>query len=398
MAETDRHERTESATPKRREEARKRGEIPRSRDLSAAAVMIAAGAALVFMGGTVGRQLADVMRSGLAIPRDNALDPAFLLQAFSTATRRSLTAIAPVLGCTLFAALAAPLALGGWTFSATALAPKFERLNPIAGLGRMFAPTGLIELSKAIAKFLVVALVGYIVLRHQTNALLSLGREPLGQGILHACTLCGSALLSLVAAMILLRPTVFDQCPHVVGEEVWADMTPQADGSYWGKHQWFNSSTCAYVARGNTAFRVLDQQGTFLRVCFSPPENPESQPTIAPDGTNADTLRGCVDSDRIANLPVATPTLRTVATLPPARRSCRSTNLRLRLKQPPGDALKSVQISLNGHRAKSLTAADAAGTQTLTHVPRRRVKLRITAQTVLGRTITGQRTYRACKR
>jgi len=196
----------------------------------------------------------------------------------------------------------------------------------------------------------------------------------------------------------VIRPTVFDQCPHVVGEEVWADMTPQADGSYWGKHQWFNSSTCAYVARGNTAFRVLDQQGTFLRVCFSPPENPESQPTIAPDGTNADTLRGCVDSDRIANLPVATPTLRTVATLPPARRSCRSTNLRLRLKQPPGDALKSVQISLNGHRAKSLTAADAAGTQTLTHVPRRRVKLRITAQTVLGRTITGQRTYRACKR
>jgi flagellar biosynthetic protein FlhB len=166
--------------------------------------MIAAAAALVVMGSSVGRQLADVMRSGLTIPRDNALDPSFLLQAFSTATRRSLTAIAPVLACTLFAAVAAPLALGGWTFSASALAPRFARLNPVSGLSRMFAPTGLIELSKAIAKFLVVALVGYIVLRHQTNALLSLGGEPLGQAIIHACTLCGSALLCLVAAMILI--------------------------------------------------------------------------------------------------------------------------------------------------------------------------------------------------
>jgi len=204
MAESDRHERTESATPKRREEARKRGEVPRSRDLSAAAVMVTAAAALFFMGAPIGRQLADVMRGGLAIGRDEVLDPSFLLQALATAARQSMTAIAPVLGCTLLAAIAAPLALGGWTFSTSALALRFERLNPIAGLGRMFAPTGLIELSKAIAKFLTVALVGYVVLRHQTSALLSLGREPLGQGILHACALCASALLALVAALILI--------------------------------------------------------------------------------------------------------------------------------------------------------------------------------------------------
>jgi hypothetical protein len=199
----------------------------------------------------------------------------------------------------------------------------------------------------------------------------------------------------------VIRPTVFDQCPHVIGEEVWADMTPQGDGSYFGKHQWFNSSTCAYTARGNTAYRVLiglnQPDKKFLRVCFSPPENPESQPTIAPDGTDANTLRGCVDSDLISALPAAKPTISTVSSLPTARRSCRSSTLRLRLKQPPGDALKSVRISMNGRRATSLNATNATGTQTLTHVPRRRVRVRVQATTVLGQTITGQRTYRACK-
>jgi hypothetical protein len=197
----------------------------------------------------------------------------------------------------------------------------------------------------------------------------------------------------------VIRPTVFDSCPHAVGEEVWADVTPQLDGSYFGKHQWFNSTTCAYIDRGNTAYRVLigmDQATKFLRVCFSPPENPESQPTIAPDGSNANTLRGCADSDLISALPTAKPTLSTVSTLPTAKRSCRKSSLRLRLRQPPGDALKSVRITVNGRRAKSLNATNATGTQTLTHVPKRRVKVRVSAQTVLGQTITGQRTYRAC--
>jgi hypothetical protein len=198
----------------------------------------------------------------------------------------------------------------------------------------------------------------------------------------------------------VIRETHFDQCPHHVGENVWAGMTAQPDGSYWGKHQWFNVATCTAIERGNTAYRILTNanQAQFMRVCFSPPEHPESQPMIAPDGTSTDVLRECVDSDLIAPLPTRKPTISMVSTLPAAKRSCRSARLRLRLRQPPGDALRSVRITVNGHRAKSLNATNAIGTQTLTHVPRRRVKVRVSARTILGRTITGQRTYRACSR
>lgn len=197
----------------------------------------------------------------------------------------------------------------------------------------------------------------------------------------------------------VIRETRFDQCPHQIGENVWAGMTAQPDGSYWGKHQWFDSATCAPIQRGNTAYRILIgmNQARFMRVCFSPPENPESQPQIAADGSSTDVLRACVDSDLISTLPTAKPSIGTVSSLPTAKRSCRSSSLRLRLRQPPGDALKSVLISLNGRRAKSLNATNAIGAQTLTHVPRRRVRVRVSAKTVLGQTITGQRTYRSCK-
>ena len=74
-------ERTEQATPKRLEEARRKGQIPRSRDLSAAAVTLAGGAALYMMGGQIGGRLHGMMSRGLTLTREQALDPAYLLPA-----------------------------------------------------------------------------------------------------------------------------------------------------------------------------------------------------------------------------------------------------------------------------------------------------------------------------
>ena len=71
----DGQERTESATPKRLEEARRKGQIPRSRDLSAAAVLMTGGVALSAMGGQIGGDLHALMRQGLTLTREQAMDP-----------------------------------------------------------------------------------------------------------------------------------------------------------------------------------------------------------------------------------------------------------------------------------------------------------------------------------
>jgi flagellar biosynthesis protein FlhB len=204
MAETDLEDRTEQPTQKRLDDARREGQIPRSRDLSAAAVMLVAGVALQMLGGVLGGRMADLMRSGLQLSRAEALDDGRLVPALGDAGLQAMIAIAPILGLTLVAALGAPLLMGGWAFSGAAMAPKFERLDPIAGVGRMFSARAWMELVKSLAKFAVVAAAGVIVLRANLDELMGLGSEPMGAAIGHAASITGQALVALCAALIVI--------------------------------------------------------------------------------------------------------------------------------------------------------------------------------------------------
>ena len=203
MAETL-QERTEQATPKRLEEARRRGQLPRSHDLTAAAVVLLGGAGLHFMGHHIGGALYELMQHSLSLPREQALDETLLVPSLASDARWALYACAPLLGLTLLGALLAPLVLGGWNLSFGVLVPDFTRLSPLAGLRRMFSLRGLVELAKAFAKFSLIATIAVLFLwsRHQT--LLALGSEPLATAIVHAATLTGDALLALAGALALI--------------------------------------------------------------------------------------------------------------------------------------------------------------------------------------------------
>jgi len=204
MAENDAQERTEQATPKRLEEARKKGQIPRSRDLSTAAVTLVGGAALYLLGGQITGQMAEMMRRSLALSRDEATDASHMLPALGQAAAEGLWLSAPVLGAITLAAIIAPLALGGWSFSGQAMMPQFSRMNPIEGVKRMFALRSLIELTKAMAKFGVVAIIAAIVLWNDATTLMALGREPLQQAIGHAVQISGKALLLISAGLLII--------------------------------------------------------------------------------------------------------------------------------------------------------------------------------------------------
>ncbi|HKE92669.1 MAG TPA: flagellar biosynthesis protein FlhB [Povalibacter sp.] len=205
MAENeDGQERTESATPRRREEARRKGQIPRSRDLSAAAVLMTGGVALSSLGGQIGGDLYSLMRRSLTLTRDQMLDSTQLVPTLASAAMDGLLASLPVLGLLLLAALLAPLVLGGWSFSTEALTPQFSRLNPLAGIKRIFAMRSIVELTKALAKFGVVAVIAALVLWKDASALLSLGREPTAQAIIHAVRLSGGALILLSLGVLFI--------------------------------------------------------------------------------------------------------------------------------------------------------------------------------------------------
>lgn len=204
MAENDAQEKTEKATPKRLEEARRKGQVPRSKELSAAAVTMSAAAALYLMGDQLAGKLYLLMQRSFMISREDALDSSRMVPALVSAAVDGLKICAPVLGVVCLAALLAPLALGGWSFSTEALAPQFKRLNPLEGVKRLFSMRALVELVKALAKFGVVALVAVLVLWNDASSLLNLGQEPLDQAIVHTVTLSGKALIAITAGLLII--------------------------------------------------------------------------------------------------------------------------------------------------------------------------------------------------
>jgi flagellar biosynthetic protein FlhB len=201
MAESDDRERTESPTEKRLEDARAKGQVPRSRDLSAAAVVLTGGLGLNSLGALMGGRLLSMMHDGLSVAPAEAFDTAQMLSQFQHAASQGVMAIAPLLGLMVAAALLSPLAIGGWNFSATALVPDFGRLNLLSGLARVFSMRGLIELSKALARIIVVVLVSVAVLRHQFHSFNALELESPRVAIAHALSMCGSAFIALGGAL-----------------------------------------------------------------------------------------------------------------------------------------------------------------------------------------------------
>jgi flagellar biosynthetic protein FlhB len=197
-------ERTEQPTSKRLEEARKKGQVPRSVELNAAAVMLLGGGALYFMGGQVGEALYQIMRSGLSLTRADMLDERHAIATFGDEVFHAFLACAPVLGITLVAALLAPIAIGGWNLSFEALAPDFNKLNPAAGLARMFSARSLVELAKALAKFLFIGAIAATLLWSNASELMDLGAEPIHAALGHAARLAGHAFLMLAGTMGLI--------------------------------------------------------------------------------------------------------------------------------------------------------------------------------------------------
>jgi hypothetical protein len=199
----------------------------------------------------------------------------------------------------------------------------------------------------------------------------------------------------------VIRTTTLANCPHPVGEQMWSGVARQADGSYWGGHQWFRNSDCSPIpTRGRTAYRVLARPdgSKFLRVCFSRPETPDVQPKIAPDGSNTDTNDECRDSDLISPLPTSRPSVSQIATLPRqgSRRCLSRRSFRIRLKEPRGDALLTASVFVNNRRVQTRRRDRITAPINLRGLPRGRYTVRITARTVLGRTISGSRRYRTC--
>lgn len=201
---TPQHDRTEQPSAKRLDDARERGEVPRSRELAMTTVVIAGAAVLLGGGSYFAEGLEGLFETSLALPREVLFEPALLPGALLEGLFAGIRLVLPVAAATIVAALLGSLALGGWSFSGTALTPNFGRMNPIAGFGRIASFNSLAELLKALAKFAVVATVAGLLLWRFGGEFLQLGSLTINAAIARATWLAGLCLAGLAASLLLV--------------------------------------------------------------------------------------------------------------------------------------------------------------------------------------------------
>jgi flagellar biosynthetic protein FlhB len=204
MAEESDLEKTEPASSQRLEKAREEGNVARSRELSTFVLLGAAGAGLWLTSGSLGDTMQGTLVQGLHFDRAVAFDPGHMLARAGLMVVEALVALAPLFGLMLIAAVAGPLMLGGWLFSAKAAAPKFSKLDPIAGIGRMFSFQSLSELIKALAKSLLIGGVAWLVIMDNMDEVSSLMSQSERTALPKMVSLVAHNCLLIAATLLLV--------------------------------------------------------------------------------------------------------------------------------------------------------------------------------------------------
>ena len=204
MAEESQDDKTEEPTARRLEKAKEDGQVLRSQDMTIAAVTATVIAAMYLGGFWMGPRFVDTFTEALTIPSNDAFEANLALNRLSILALDSFVTVIPVFVLAIVAAIGSATALGGFVFSAKAFAPKASKLNPIKGMSRIFGLKALVELSKALLKFSLVAGIGGSYLYFNFDTIMSVGDMPIDRAIAQSVeTVLLGALVATVALVLI---------------------------------------------------------------------------------------------------------------------------------------------------------------------------------------------------
>src|SRR5262249_40930392 len=149
------------------------------RDLQHFAMMVGGGAALAIGGAWLADALQHMLSQALRFDVHTVAQTGFMGQRLSQLTGTFLMLMLPLCGLLFAAGVAGALASGGWNWTMKPLMPRFDRLNPISGLGNLVSGQGLGQALKAVALALVLGIVGALVLKDRMAAYVGIMSVPL---------------------------------------------------------------------------------------------------------------------------------------------------------------------------------------------------------------------------
>ncbi|WP_035351862.1 EscU/YscU/HrcU family type III secretion system export apparatus switch protein [Edaphobacter aggregans] len=177
-------DKTEKPTPKRLRDARKKGQVSKSSDLTQSVLFLTAATVLSFTGPALVEQLKAFMIESFS-PKlmAGSLDPGMLMTRIGNASIKFLLLSMPLLAALAIAAIAVNfLQLQGFLFAPEALTPNFTKLNPVTGLQNiLFKPKTYLELVKNLLKFIIILWLAYSTLSSFLRDLIVSGRLGIAQ-------------------------------------------------------------------------------------------------------------------------------------------------------------------------------------------------------------------------
>jgi len=219
----DQDERTESATPRRKEEARKKGQVAKSVDLTSAAMFLVGLLAMRFVFPSIYSELMVVMKNTFSMLNsewwnldassstvDNSTqypvaNMKYLTFSIAMAVARAMAPFALIMVC---AALAVNYAQVGFLISEEALQPKFDRLDPIKGASNLISKRTLVMFLQSLLKVFIIGYVLYITAKGELGRIVSLADMPVKMAVSHITGLVFK--MALRAAVLLFMLAVFD--------------------------------------------------------------------------------------------------------------------------------------------------------------------------------------------
>jgi flagellar biosynthetic protein FlhB len=205
MAENDSsQERSEEPTEKRLEQAREKGQVARSKELGTAAVLLAASVGFSMTGPAIAKSLHTIMKQLFTMERDQIFDPNSMFRVWGVVGNELAGPLISFIALLAFVAFLGNIVLGGISFSVKAFMPKGSKLSPMNGFKRMFGTQALVELTKGIAKFAVVALSAYFLLKFYFIDILTLSSDHLPGNIYHSLELLIWMFIVLCSSMLLI--------------------------------------------------------------------------------------------------------------------------------------------------------------------------------------------------
>ena len=148
----DGQDKSEDPTAKKKSEARKKGQVTRSQELTTLFMLLASIIGIMFFSEDIIQAITDIMKNSFSVERNTLFDSDQLFIHFKAELKAMLFALIPFFIVMFITAILSNAMLGGFNFSAEAMAPKFSKINPLKGIKKVFGTKGLIELVKSISK------------------------------------------------------------------------------------------------------------------------------------------------------------------------------------------------------------------------------------------------------